>query len=135
MAGVRPLGEDMDEDDPVAGLHQVVDRPPRRGLALRRLVHAHANGSLPSGHVSLSPSLNADEFLVESPVNEGCEAGREESWRRVVEGQSYICKYVMLLGRVRFVLRVQFYGCRTGAKYPLLTASSRSLGWLYSLIE
>lgn len=79
MAGVRPLWEDMDEDDPIAGLHQVVDRPHRRGLARRRVVHAYANGALPSRHLSLSPRLNADEFLVESPVNEGCEAGREES--------------------------------------------------------
>lgn len=70
VAGVRALGDDMDEDDPVAGLQQVVDRPPRRRLARRRVVHAHANGALPGRHVSLNPSLNADEFLVESPVKE-----------------------------------------------------------------
>lgn len=50
MAGVRALGEDVDEDEAVPGLDQVVDRPPRGGLAGRRVVHAHANGALLGCH-------------------------------------------------------------------------------------
>jgi len=69
VASVRPLGEDMDEDDPVAGLKQVVDRPPRGGLAGRRVVHAHANGALLGSHAG-----TCCEFLVEF-------AGVRRLWR------------------------------------------------------
>jgi len=60
VAGVRSLGEDMDEDDPVAGLKQVVDRPPRGGLAGRRVVHAHANGALLGCHAWISCKFLAE---------------------------------------------------------------------------
>lgn len=51
MAGICSFGEDMDQDDPIAGLHEVIERPLGGSLAGRRVVHGEANGVLLGGHV------------------------------------------------------------------------------------
>ena len=51
----------MDEEDAVAGLHQVLDHPPRRRLAGRRVVHREADGALPGRHVCESFWTKLDE--------------------------------------------------------------------------
>lgn len=86
MAGVGALGEDMDEDEPVAGLDQVVDRPRRRGLAGRRVVHADANGALPGRHAGteLATSFLRIRRLVHDEGREK-KAGREGKLRELVQ--------------------------------------------------
>ena len=69
----------MDEDDAVAGLHQVLDHPPRRRLAGRRVVHREADGALPGRHVCesfwtkvLKEAVSKEEVLGEGRLRLAC---------------------------------------------------------------